>query len=518
MAGRASSPVKKVFGTPYMGVMRSLPEHETNPNALWSASNVMFLGGAVRTRWSMVNLALVVGSNAPLFDSRPLGVWSNTTSIRNFDIYVSTHTNLYRLRDLTGSWTDISGAVTLTNNDTHTPRFASLYNQADGKTATLMVNGIDDTVLSLDGATFTTPVVGAEKGTDICTAASRFVAIVPPHRVRWSDIYASTFPLLNFYTAQDTPGQVVACRNLGALGVCIYKQDGIVVGYSQPGSPANAFRFEVRREVAGPAGASAVVAADGSLFHMTSRGRIGVFDGTRFDWIGDGAWPMIGAEFDYTKAYQTHGFYDEVAGQVWFVYPRTADAGAGPTGIAIVSLPRPAWGVPSYGVWPGVLAVPASCSNSLRLTSGYTGLVMRSDLNNWDAELIGDPIASGTFGDEENDFSCHIHTGLQTLGDITRVEIEPFVTRAADHGECTLKPITSYVLDTDGGTQGTGQTIDLEDTTIVHGVRGFNVAGRFAGLRLEWQSRVPEAEAGPEEGGNVIYKGAAIYGYAVEQP
>jgi hypothetical protein len=344
------------------------------------------------------------------------------------------------------------------------------------------------------------------------------VAIEPPYNVWWSDIYSYGFPALNFYTAHDTPGKVVAIRNLGTLGVCIYKEDSIVVGYSQPGSPANAFRFETRVELPGPAGASAVVQAEGRHFIMTSRGRIGMFDGTRFDWVGDGVWNYMLFDFDYNYRSQTHGFYDETYGQVWFVYPRVADEGVGPTGIVVVSLPRPAWGVPTYGIWPGAFAMPASCSTTLRLTSGTLGLVMRADTGLDEAELITDPIAYDSNGDDEVDFNCHLQTGLQPMGDVSKIEIEPFVRRAADHGEAVLSPVTSYALATDGGTVGSGQTIDLEDTTIIHGVRGYNVSGRFAGLRLDWQSRYPEAEIGAEEGGFVVYKGAAIYGYGVENP
>jgi hypothetical protein len=518
MAGRASSPVRKVFGSPYMGVMNSLPEHEVSPNALYSASNAMFTAGQVRTRSSMVKLATVTGAQAPSFDSRPLACWSTVQSTNDFDIIVTTHEGLFRLRNLTGSWVSMLGSLNLTNNNNHTPRMASLFHQPSGQTATLFVNATDNILQSLNGNTFT-DLGSGNTIIDIATVASRFMAITPPYRVAWSDIYNSTFPALNFYTAQDTVGRVIAIRNLGALGACIYKQDSIIVGYSQPGSPANAFRFEVRYEVPGPAGASAVVAAEGKLFHMTTRGRIGMFDGTRFDWIGDGAWGFLLTDFDYTKAFQTHGFYDERMGQVWFIYPRVADAGNGPTGVAIISLPRVAWGVPSYGVWPGILAVPASCSNTLRLTSGYEGLVCRSDAGNLNAEVMTDPLIYSTFGDDEVDFNCHIHTGLQATGEIIRLEIEPFVKRAADLGECTLKPVTSYTLTTDGGDVGSGQIIDLEDNPIIHGVRGFpGVSGRFAGVRLEWQSRVPEAETGPEEGGAVVYKGAAITGYGVEQP
>ena len=514
MPGRASSPVRKVFEAPYRGINNALPPHQLGPNDLWAAFNCVFTGGSVITRRSMVQLATVTGASSPSFDTRPLGCWSATSSAGNFDIFVSTHTNMYRLRNLTGSWTDISGAVTLTNNNTDTPRFASIYNQATSQVATVMVNNTDDNVLSLDGGNLTFISIGSRKGLDITTAASRLVAIELPYYVWWSDIYSYQFPALNFYTALDTPGKVVAIRNLGALGIAVYKEDCIVVGYSQPGSPANAFRFEVRRYVPGPAGPSAVVEAEGRHFIMTSRGRIGMFDGSQFDWIGDGIWPYMLGDFDFDDRHQTHGFYDETHGQVWFVYPRVSDAGNGPTGLAIVTLPRPMWGVPSYGVWAGALALPASCSNTLKLTTGYAGLVMRSDSGNEDAEVIADAVSYSSFGDDETDFNCFLQTGLQPTGEIISVEIEPLLQRGADHGVCTLSPVTSYTLDNSGGTVGTAQTIDLEATSpVIRDVRGFGASGRFVGLRIDWQSRVPEAEAGAEEGGHVVYKGGVVTGY-----
>jgi hypothetical protein len=520
MPGRASSPVKKVFGPPFMGVMNTLPEHELPPNALWAAYNVMFLGGRALTRWSMVPLSLLTGASNPSFATRPLSCFSTRTSARDFDVYVSTHTKLHRLRNLTGSWTDVTGAVVLTNGNSHTPRWAALYDQASAKTQAVMVNGVDNPVSSLDGANFIqAAIVGNDKPIDITTAASRFVMIVPPYRVRWSDIYSGIVPAANFYTAQDTTGEVVAIRNLGTLGVCIYKEDAIIVGYSQPGSPANAFRFENRIELPGPAGPSAVVQAEGKHFWMTARGRIGMFDGTRYEWVGDGIWNFLFGDFDFNNRAQTHGWYEEALGQVWFVYPRVPEVGAGPTGIAIITLPRPAWGIPSYGVWPGAFALPVSSSNTMRHVSGYKGLLMRSDAGNFNAEIIGDPAAFAKFGDDNTRFSCLIHTGLQGLGEITAVELEPFLTRGADRGTCDLSALISYHLATDGGgIVLPAQAIDLENVDVIHDVKGFRAAGRFVGLKLSWQCRLIEALSGAEEGGAVNYKGCAMYGYGVETP
>jgi hypothetical protein len=516
---RGSRAPSKAFPAPYMGVTLTIPEHEIDPRALFAAFNCVYSQGQVLTRDSMVKLSTITGASNPSFDTRPLGAWSTTEITGNFDLFVSTHTNLYRLRNFTGSWTDVSGALTLTNNNAHVARWASLYNKATDQTATLMVNGIDDASLSLDGGNFTTPAVGGPKAIDICTAASRFIAIVPPYRVIWSDVYAYSFPALNTHTALDSTGKVIAVRQLGTLGFVVYKDDAIVAAYSQPGSPAQAFRFESRLDIPGPAGPSAVVQAIGRHFVMTKKGRIWMFDGTRLEFVGDGAWPYLVSDFDFANAHQTHGFYQEGHDLVWFIYPRISDSGNGPTGVAIITSPRPAWGIHSYGVWPGSLAVPASASTTIKLSSvGHTGFITRSDAGNLGADVMTNPISYSTFGDDEIDFSCFLQTGLQPVGEVNKVEIEVFLHRGADHGECTLSPVSSYILDTQGGTVGTGQTIDLEATNLVRDVRGFNASGRFIGLKLEWQSRVPEAETGPEEGGIVRYKGAILTGYPVEGP
>lgn len=521
MAGRASTPVKKVFGVPYMGINNAVPEHAIDPSSLWAAYNCAFIRGRVATRKSMVPLSAVGGGiSDPAMGSRPLGCWSAWESNGVFDVFANDHTKLWRLRSLTGSWTDVSGAITLTNGDTHTPRYASLYNQATGDTATAMVNGVDDPVVSLNGANFAVGTLpGGDKPIDLATVASRFMAIIPPYRVRWSDIYSATFPALTFYTAQDTTGKVVAVRNLGALGACIYKEDAIVVAYSQPGSPANAFRFETRLEVPGPAGPSAVVQAEGKHFFMTATGRIGVFDGTRFEWVGDGAWNFLLEDFDYARRYQTHGFYDDGFGQVWFVYPRLSEAGAGPTGIAIVSLPRPAWGVSSYGVWIGAFAVPCSCSNTIHITGGSVGMVLRSDVNR-NAMIITNPYPYNTYGDAGNTFVCLIQTGLQGLQDIIKADLEPFLERGAGFGTCTVSPVISYSLGTTGGfVAGTPQSVNLEDPEPVHSILGYQAAGRFMGIRIDWISRVPATPAIPAGiGGQVIYKGGVIYGHSLETP
>lgn len=501
---RPSGPAVRTFGAPMRGLVRSVPEVSAGPDALYACNNAVFDQGVLQARQGFKKFSEITTVTDPSFTTQPMGAWMTVESNSDLDVFVATKTKLYRARNVTGSWTDVSGAITLTAGDANNARFTSLYNKADGKTATLVANGKDDMVLSLDGANFTIPISGGPKPMDICSSASRVIGIVYPYKVIWSDIHnAGSFPSLNFVHLVDSPGSVIAVRNLGTQGVAVYKQDAIVAGYSQPGSPAMAFRWEQRASCVGPAWPTAVVEANGLLFHMTARGRIGVFDGTRFEWIGDGSWPFFIEDCQsHTYPWQTMGFYDDSRHVIWFIYPKLSDGANGPTGIAMVTLPRPSWGVETFGVFPGQLAWPVSCSQTLYFGSGSVGFVCRK-LTPFMANALG----HGAVTDQGTAFNCSFQTSLQAVPDVHKIEVEPLVSRGANYGDVSLQATSSYTLGDDGGTAGTAQTVDLENTGLVRDIKGFNQSGRFLGLKMSWVSDVT----------TLRYKGAVLSGHPVEQ-
>mgnify|MGYP001559588096 CR=1 FL=1 len=498
----------RMFGPPSRGVMRSLPEHGIDPASLYAASNVFYGQGILRLRPGFTKASSSPGAPSdPAFGEIPVGIgWANTLT-GNFDVYVAAETNLWRLRNGTGSWTDISGAVTLTAGSTDRARWTTIYNKGTDETAFLFATGTDPLVRSLNGANFTA-ITGVDNAQDICTCAARVIQVFTPNLIKWSDIYNSgTWPSLNFVYQGDTPGRIVACRNLGTLGVAIYKEDCIIVGYSQPGSPAAAFRWETRVMRPGPASKNAVVDAEGIHYYMTPRGRIASFDGTNFSWIGDGAWPFLFDDatsgFDFFNAYQTTGFYDPGYGIVVFIYPTLADNGSGPTGLAIVTLPRPEWGVESYGIWPGTLSWPVASATQVFYTSGQFALVCRR-LTPFMVNFFDNAVTA----DQGTNFNWSFQTGLQSVRgvqEVTKMEIEAFLARNASYGSATLEAITSHILGSDaGGSVSSSQTIDLTATTLVRDVKGFDVTGRFLGLRV----------SGASNTGVPRYKGAIVSAYS----
>lgn len=503
---RPSGPAVKVFAAPVRGIVRALPESDVPPDALYTCSNVVYIHGALTIRPGFKKFSEVRTALAdPSFATMPMGAWLSVTSDSNQDIHVATKTKLYRARNYTGSWTDISGTVTLTAGDTNKARFASLYNRVDGKISVLMANGKDDMVQSLDGGNYTIPASGGPRPLDICSSASRIVGVIYPYKVVWSDIHSSgSWPSLNFTYLLDSPGAVVAIRNLGTQGVAVYKQDAIVAGFNQPGSPAAAFRWEQRASCTGPASAAAVVEAAGVLFHMTPRGRIGMFDGTRFEWIGDGAWSHFFNDFDYANQYQTTGFYDDTLHVVWFIYPRISEAGAGPTGLALISLPRPGWGINTFGVYAGVLSWPVSCAQTMFFTSGSAGFVCRRDTFMADQEFYGVTLDQGTA------YNWSFQTGLQPVPDVRKIEIEPLLSKLSGYGSAQLYAVTSYNLSDDGGTAGSAQTVDLDPpidaSQQVRDIKGYNQSGRFIGLKMTGVSNTSA----------LSYKGAIVSGHGVE--
>src|SRR5262245_17607840 len=112
---RPSGPISKTFTPPIAGLYRSLPPASIPPNAVSQASNVLYTLGSLQQRPGFLKLSQVGASPSdPSFGEVPIAIGYANTMDGHLDLYVAAETNLWRLRDVTGSWTDISGAVTLT--------------------------------------------------------------------------------------------------------------------------------------------------------------------------------------------------------------------------------------------------------------------------------------------------------------------------------------------------------------------------------------------------------------------
>lgn len=465
-----SEEVVHSWGVPHLGVLRDLPVHALPEGAFYDALNAVLRAGVVRPRDG-----LVLHSTTDLL-ARGMGAYVVPAAT-----LVATTAKVWKLVGAT--WTDITGVTALTGTADDIVRFAQL--EVADLVQTLIVNGVN-VPQRWDGVAATAvDVAGAPSvWTDIATASDRIVGIKPPYDVQWGNPYnVGTWPALNIRILSDTPDKVVAIRPLGTQAVIVYKEESLWGGFPTGGTDAQAFRFDPRLHIDGPAGPSAVTQGDGEQYYMTATGRIASFDGTTHEWIADGVWPIVRADLDVSKAGRIIGMQVPFTDEVVFAYPRVGDAGE-LKGCVICIPPRPEHGIEEWAAFPCRLVVAMSAAVARRAPT-------------WDvlAFTSATPFRSYTVtadsGDAGTAFTGFWQTGLKPNpgADVFRMEsIETWAERGAGFGTLTVKPVSSYILDAPGGTLGAGQTIDLTATTAVKESKGADVAGRFFGLRYEFSS------------------------------
>jgi hypothetical protein len=480
---------------PLKGVLRGLPPYAYPEDALYDGYNVVLRTGGLEARPGLTVFnpqslgGRVIGAIAytslsqAAFDEDAFdGDAFQTTSAGVSSLLVAiTPSKVWTFYG--GEWHDITGSVVFTAGAFDIARMTGI--QLTNNIYVIITNGIDSPVqwdsasVSISGVSGSPP-----RWTDICTASDRIIGIVPPYTVRWGNaLTLDTWPAANFRVLSDTLDPVVAIRNLGTLGVVVYKSESIWIG--QPGGNTNAsyFQFAIRGFWDGPASPSAVVDVDGAHFYMTNLGRVGYFDGSRHDWVGDGVWPQVKAELDEATASHIFGVFDPTNREVYFYYPRQGDAGLC-KGLVVVKVPNKAEVVDSPIAFRGRLSFPVSSGFTVR-TDSRVAIVFGDE----------DKVAYAVKGprDGSQDFSGFFRPGFMLMPGLDPYRLEAFETfaeRRPGYGALTAKVVKNDLLENpDTVTTVETDTIQLEEVVPVQ-PRAGDVRGRFLGLLYEFTTPI----------------------------
>jgi hypothetical protein len=498
----SSSQLLKSYLPPFKGTWKTLPPYLLPDDAVQDSLNVTLRGGKLVARLGLESY------NRENLGNKILGSFLTVDTTNAKFPLVSTKNKVFRL--VNQKYQEITHNIPLNATDNSQVRMTSI--QLGTSVYTLYANGVD-TVKVISQVDYLlnniTPTSGSIPVlTDLCTSFSRIVGITPPYTVTWCDVVNDSYlnfrswPSLNQIVLSDTEDSLVAIRPLGTLGLVVYKEGNIFVGFNQSGSNSQAFRFEHRGEFEGPAGINAIVNVDGVHMRMTPTGRIGIFDGTQNIWIADGLWPFLQDDLDTSYASRIFGVYSYKTAEVLFWYPRIGDNGEC-KGMIIIDLPYVLAGVTSYSYFLGRSNFACSNGLSVRLFQGNAFPLVFGDRNETFILSKETPTDNGYF------FPCSIKPGLfrppmnESGEDIYIPTVELYATRGNElSGTVDVKVLTSNTLENDG-TESRAERIDLTSTPVNEFI-GFESEGSFLGLSLEWDSDA-----------KFEYKGADLYGLPV---
>jgi hypothetical protein len=192
---------------------------------------------------------------------------------------------------------------------------------------------------------------------------------------------------------------------------------------------------------------------------------------------------------------------------VYFYYPQEGDNGDC-NGVVVLTLPDPEAGVDSFGAFPGRLGIPLSAATT-REGKFQDAVVMRSDGEFTAFTVSGDLDASVPIDGywQTGLVAAHSAGFLTATGSMEPYRMEgheSFFERGAGYGIVSVRPISSYILDKQGGTVGNSHTIDLSSVTVKE-QKGGDVKGRFFGLRYEFTTP-----------SNFIWQGARLAARRIE--
>ena len=502
----------KFWPVPSKGVWRHVPIYQIPDDALYDSHNVVEIDGRLVPRPGMTSFT------ADDFAGDPCGATMYYKTKGQPVIVYMTSGRIYTYNATTGVWTDRTGAaITGTAVAANKARFTSIV--LGNTTATsyvIMTNGIDPPQKWDGTAAATSSVAGTPPlWTDVATIADRIIGIDPPYNVSWSPVrQIDSWPALNYHQAGFTPDQVVAIRALGVQGGVLYKARSIwTISPTGLDSDAKAYRFDLYGLYEGPANPAAVVDADGVQVRMTPTGRIGVFDGAKHSWIGDGVWPIIRAQMDPAWVKHIHGVYDPLENIVYMFYPLSNGA---VRGVVMITLPQV--GREGFGCFLGEYTLDGGIGGLNEILASVT-FTQKPGATTAYKQLVftgGDPSAThgvysleGTLDQTDSDsvIAGYWQTGLAKLPEAMRLEgIELYASRGDGYGNLTVEPVTSWVL-ADDGQLGTARTIDLgQAIEPPRDPLGFDQRARFAGLRFSF---------GDVEETTLEYKGVALLGQKV---
>ena len=525
----------KTFLPPFKGTWKTLPSHLLPDDVLQDSQNVSLIEGKLRSRTGLATLDdflfLDTSSSDPSLTTKIKGGIQFIDISGSKYLVASSLKNVWIKRDIASTWSVLNSNYTIQGSDLYNIRMCML--QQGSNIYLLYANGVQqvsvstnlgnlNTITSLQPGSLSSPVAR-----DICVSFDRIVVLQPPYTIAWSDTINNSFPAftswpaLNQVILTQTTDALVSICPLGVLNYAVYKEGNIYAAIAQGGPSSQAFRFEHRGEYEGPCCPNSVVNVNGSHFYMTPTGRVGVFDGSRHDWICDGLWPFIRSDLDRSFKNHVFGVYNYKTSEVYFWYPKIGDNG-NCKGMLCINLPYQTAGISTYSYFLGTSSFAVSYGLSIRLFNSIVSPIVfghSSLLPNTSTDVFPPQaflLDQDTYRDRDRVFKCSLSTGLfkpisqadqgligvgQKVKDrsgICKPTIELYTTRDNTRGFVDLSPLVSSSLETDGDVLETDR-IDLSQI-YVNEYHGFNETGSFIGMKLEWNST-----------SKVEYKGADIY-------
>lgn len=479
---------------PLKGTLRGMPPYSIPEDALYDSLNAIVREGAITVRPGLTKF------DPTMLGARPVGAFSTillasgafqADAFQNDAFQLTANTPGDALLVVTplkvwayfgGAWHDLTDTA-LTAQDGNHARVTAI--QISNAINLVITNGVDTPRRWDTTSPTVSTLTGAPLWSDVTTASDRIIGIIPPYTVRWGNsLDLSTWPALNFRALADTIDPVVAIRNLGTLGVVVYKSRSIWIGAPGGTTDASYFAFVIRGFWDGPASPAAVVDADGIHYYMTNLGRVGVFDGTQQQWVADGVWPAVRDELDQAYSGRIFGVYEPLNNEVNFYYPRTGDAGIC-KGIVTLKLPTPAEGHAIVLPFRGKSEIAVSCGTDTRLLTDRRAVVF-GDQTQVGYEVIG-------ARDDTTEFSGYWQSGLlPTPGlDLYRLEgFEVFCERGPGYGTLIPKIVASNLLENPATSDYTpAAPIDLSQTPPTQ-PEGGDATGKFFGLRFEFTTPI----------------------------
>lgn len=139
-------------------------------------------------------------------------------------------------------------------------------------------------------------------------------------RVRWSsEADATSWPALAFFDLSNAGEPIVAIKPLSRTTAAVYRTESLWVVQAQAGGDATAFLPEqVSTGVAGPAGASSIVAVDRVHYYIGRDNKVYRFDGVRPTVISTAITKLLDDTIDPEYWSSIHGTYFARRREIWW--------------------------------------------------------------------------------------------------------------------------------------------------------------------------------------------------------
>lgn len=496
------------FAVPTRGTWKNVALHNIPPDAVFDSLNVFIREGKLRNRPGYTLY------DDTIFQEPVLGGFMVVTPYEKIVLAITQH-YVYELSDVTQTWTQRQITASA---GVFTPSFTldsnSVIDTAAMETSGTQVAFIAHESQQLKWWRADTRIIEDVPGSyipkakSVCIAASRLIALIPPHEIVWSRVSDPTnFDPTAIARKAQTGDNGILVESLSSLSFALYKERSIYLVRAAGGDmESTAFAFQEPIYVEGPAGPLALVNVSGVHIYMTRNGRIGYFNGQGYpNWIADGIWFFLQDDIDQTRAHMIKGIYDYRLHTVTFFYPKK-NTGYGNYGMVIINLPFEGIDIQEASQMKAFLGVsqkPITHACEKR----FDHFIDRSLL--FSAEKNLSSKAQAYYFDEKVDrdgdeyFECLFQTGLQALPDARHMHtlVETFMERGEGYGSVFIEPVLSDGLENQYGTipDLSGQWVDLE-TNPVREYKGFGKQSRFIGLKYTWTSDT-----------HVRYSGTVLY-------